>query len=288
MEVFGIEAGNFKLDGGAMYGIVPKTIWSKYNTPDLNNRIDLSARCLLISHNDKLILVDTGIGYKQSDKFYSYYDRSNLYNLEDSLKEKGFRCEDITDVFLTHLHFDHCGGAFRWQNQDKKEIVPIFENARYWTNKAHWDWATIDPNPREKASFFRENIKPFYESGKLNFVEQPTNKEKITYLKELDLEIQFSHGHTEAQMHPYFTYKNQKFLYSADLIAQVGNIPLPYVMGYDVRPLQSMEDKKMILEKAIKENIFLYFQHDSSNEICSLKQTEKGIIHDKILKLGDL
>ena len=236
MKLHPIEAGNFKLDGGAMFGVVPKTIWSKTNPADNNNLIDIAARCLLIEDENRLILIDTGMGNKQSDKFFGYYSQWGNHNLDASLAAKGFHRDDITDVFMTHLHFDHCGGSVIW-NKDRTGYEVAFKNAKFWTNKNHWEWAT-KPNNREKASFLTENIMPMFESGQLNFIDRPASgfMEKT----ELGFGLFFADGHTEKQMLPIINYKGKTVCFMADLLATAGHIPLPYVMGYDTRPLLTM------------------------------------------------
>jgi glyoxylase-like metal-dependent hydrolase (beta-lactamase superfamily II) len=273
MKLYPIETGNFKLDGGAMFGVVPKSIWSRTNPADSNNMIDIAARSLLIEDGNRLILVDTGLGNKQSEKFFSYYFRWGDYTLSDSLQKYGFHPDDITDVFMTHLHFDHCGGSIQW-NKSKTGYEPTFKNASYWTNRAHWDWAT-QPNLREKASFLKENLLPMQQSGQLKFIPREGN----AYLEasELGFGILFVDGHTEKQMIPHIPYKNKILVFTADLLPTVGHIPLPYIMGYDTRPLVTLEEKAVFLEKATEAEYFLFLEHDAHNEICTLQQTEKGI-----------
>ncbi len=273
MKLYPIETGNFKLDGGAMFGIVPKTIWNKTNPADNNNLIDLAARSLLIEDGNKLILIDTGMGNKQSDKFFSYYYQWGDRSIDKSLKKHGFHRDDITDVFMTHLHFDHCGGTIQW-NKNKTGYEPAFKNARLWTNKNHWEWAT-NPNAREKASFLKENLLPMQESGQLHFID----KGDASYLEksELGFDILFIDGHTEKQMLPHITYKGKTIVFMADLIATVGHIPLPYIIGYDTRPLISLSEKECFLKQAVENNYYIFFEHDAHNEICTLKNTEKGV-----------
>ena len=273
MKIYPVETGNFKLDGGAMFGVVPKTIWQKTNPADSNNLIDIAARSLLIEDGDRLILIDTGMGNKQSDKFFGYYYRWGDFTLDASLEKLGFHRDDITDVFLTHLHFDHCGGAIQW-NKDKTGFEPAFKNATFWTNEKHWKWAT-DPNPREKASFLKENLIPMQESGQLTFI----NHTDKSFLKNspLGFDIRFVDGHTEKQMLPQFSYKEKTIAYMADLIPTVGHIPLPYVMGYDTRPLITMTEKELFLNDAVENNYYLFFEHDAHNQLCTLKHTEKGV-----------
>jgi|TARA_R110000796_G_scaffold78459_1_gene174914 glyoxylase-like metal-dependent hydrolase (beta-lactamase superfamily II) len=273
MKLYPIESGNFKLDGGAMFGVVPKSIWNRTNPADSNNMIDMAARCLLIENGDRLTLIDTGMGNKQSDKFFGYYYRWGEHSLDKSLKKYGFHRDDITDLFLTHLHFDHCGGSIQW-NKDRTGYEPAFKNAVFWTNEAHWQWAT-EPNPREKASFLKENLLPMQESGQLRFVERTENP--FTEKSELDFGILFVDGHTEKQMIPHIQYMDKTLVFAADLLPTAGHIPLPYVMGYDTRPLLTLSEKALFLEKAVKDNYYLFLEHDAHNQICTLQTTDKGI-----------
>lgn len=284
MKLHAIEAGNFKLDGGAMFGVVPKTLWNKTNPADANNQIDLAARCLLIEDGDRLILIDTGMGNKQSDKFFGFYNMWGDFDLESSLKQKGFHKDDITDVFLTHLHFDHCGGAVSW-NSSRTAYEPTFKNAVYWSNQSHWDWATR-PNPREKASFLTENINPIKESGQLKFV--GTSENPMELMSELNFGILFADGHTEKQMIPHIRYKDKTIVFCADLLPTTGHIPLPYVMGYDTRPLLTVAEKEQFLKNAVAENYFLFLEHDAHNPIITLKETEKGIRLDEVFGINDI
>ena len=254
MELHPIEAGNFKLDGGAMFGVVPKSIWSRTNPADSNNMIDIAARCLLIENGNRLTLIDTGMGNKQTDKFFSYYYPWGEHNLASSLNKKGFHKDDITDVFLSHLHFDHCGGAIKW-NKNKTGYEPSFKNATYWSNKDHWDWAT-KPNRREKASFLAENIIPIQESGQLNFVENHNGD--FLKSKKMNFDIFFADGHTEKQMIPHINYKGKKVVFMADLLPTAGHLPLPFVMGYDTRPLLTMPEKEKFLNLAANNNYYLF------------------------------
>lgn len=272
MKIHLIETGNFKLDGGAMFGVVPKTIWQKTNPADANNMCDWAMRCVLIENGKQLILMDTGIGDKQSEKFFSHYFLSGDTSLTSSLKKKGFHHDDITDVFLTHLHFDHCGGAIQW-NKDRTGFEPVFKNATYWSTENHWKWAT-EPNPREKASFLSENILPIQESGQLKFVHRTGDFTKNVFE---NIDILFVDGHTESMMIPHIHYQGKTIVFMADLLPSVGHIPLPYVMGYDTRPLLTMGEKAKFLENASKEQIVLLFEHDAINECCTLQETEKGI-----------
>lgn len=274
MKLYSIESGNFKLDGGAMFGVVPKTIWSRTNPADNNNLIDLATRCLLIEDGNRLILIDTGMGDKQSDKFFGYYSLFGNYSLERSLQKQGFSKDDITDVFMTHLHFDHCGGSVDW-NKDKTGYVPAFKNAKYWTNQEHWQWATA-PNAREKASFLSENILPIQEAGQLHFIQKTslTNTQKDS---ELGFGLFFADGHTEKQMIPLIKYQDKTIAFMADLLPTVGHLPLPYVMGYDTRPLLTLAEKEVFLKKAADENFYLFLEHDAHNQIITVQHTEKGV-----------
>ncbi|SNR60799.1 Glyoxylase, beta-lactamase superfamily II [Maribacter sedimenticola] len=284
MKIYPVETGNFKLDGGAMFGVVPKTIWQKTNPADANNLIDIAARSLLIENGDQLILVDTGMGNKQSDKFFSYYNRWGDFTLDKSLNNLGFHRDDITDVFLTHLHFDHCGGAIQW-NKDRTGYEPAFKNARFWSNEKHWKWAT-QPNPREKASFLTENLMPLQESGQLHFIKE--TETAFSSNNSLDFDIRFVNGHTEKQMLPQFTYKEKTMVFMADLIPTVGHIPLPYVMGYDTRPLLTMQEKERFLNEAAENHYYLFFEHDAHNQLCTLKHTERGIRLDQLFTFNEV
>lgn len=273
MNLYPILAGNFKLDGGAMFGVVPKSLWQKTNPADSNNMIDLTARCLLIEEGNKLTLIDTGMGNKQSQKFFGYYHPWGNHSLDNSLKTHGFNREDVTDVFLTHLHFDHCGGCIQWNN-DKTGYNTAFKNARFWSNKDHWKWAT-QPNKREKASFLKENIIPIKESGQLKFTSIPS--ENILKKSELGFDIFFANGHTDKQMIPMIHYKGKTICFMADLLPTVGHLPIPYVMGYDTRPLLTLDEKELFLKVAAENNYYLFLEHDAHNEIITVKQTEKGV-----------
>jgi glyoxylase-like metal-dependent hydrolase (beta-lactamase superfamily II) len=281
MKLYPIEAGNFKLDGGAMFGVVPKSLWSRTNPADNNNMIDIAARCLLIENGKRLTLIDTGMGDKQSDKFFGYYHRWGNFNIDDSLKKHGFHRDDITDVFMTHLHFDHCGGSVQW-NKDKTGYEPAFKNANFWSNKQHWNWA-INPNRREKASFLKENILPMQESGQLKFVSDPQRsislegKADFTAVNELDFNVFFADGHTEKQMIPQINFNGKTIAFMADLLPTAGHLPLPFVMGYDTRPLLTMPEKEKFLNVAADNNYYLFLEHDSYNQIITVKHTEKGV-----------
>lgn len=272
MTIYPVETGNFKLDGGAMFGVVPKSLWQRTNPADEHNMIDIAARCLLIEDGNRLILIDSGLGNKQSEKFFSYYYRWGDHNLEASLKHHGFHPDDITDVFMTHLHFDHCGGNIRW-NADRSGYEPSFKNALFWTNEAHWKWAT-EPNPREKASFLKENLIPMQESGQLRFIDRKNSAFLET--SELGFGILFVDGHTEKQMIPHISYKGKTLVFAADLIPTVGHIPLAYIMGYDTRPLFSLKEKGEFLKNAVAGDYLLFFEHDAHCELCTLQSTEKG------------
>lgn len=283
MQLFPIEAGNFKLDGGAMFGVVPKTLWTRTNPADQNNMIDIAARCLLIQNGDRLTLIDTGMGNKQNEKFFSYYYQWGDFNLESSIKKHGFHPDDITDVFLTHLHFDHCGGAVQW-NKDRTGYEPAFKNANYWNNKDHWKWAT-EPNRREVASFLKENILPMQESGQLRFVEQPTSD--FAAANEMDFGILFVDGHTDKQMLPHINYKGKTLVFMADLLPTAGHLPLPFVMGYDTRPLLTLPEKEKFLKQAADNNYYLFLEHDAHNPIITVKNTDKGVRLDRTLSFNE-
>ena len=282
MNLYPVNAGNFKLDGGAMFGAVPKTIWNKTNPADQNNLIDIAARCLLIEDGKRLILIDSGMGNKQSEKFFSYYSLWGEDTLERSIKKVGFSVDDVTDVFFTHLHFDHCGGAIK---RSGSGFEPVFKNAIYWTNKKHWDWA-INPNKREIASFLKENLLPIEETGGLNFI--PTSRRQFSFVDELGFKVFYADGHTEKQMLPIISHKGQKIAFAGDLIPTAGHVPLPYVMGYDVRPLTTLKEKDLFLNYAADNNVLLLLEHDSVNEVVSLKRTEKGVRVNQILKCNDV
>jgi glyoxylase-like metal-dependent hydrolase (beta-lactamase superfamily II) len=256
-----------------MFGVVPKSLWSRTNPADTNNMIDIAARCLLIENGNRLTLIDTGMGNKQSEKFFGYYYRWGNENLDDSLKKHGFQKDDITDVFLTHLHFDHCGGSIQ-HNKDRTGYEPAFKNATFWSNQKHWEWAT-NPNKREKASFLKENILPMEESGQLKFVENPISD--FSEAKELDFGIFFANGHTEKQMLPHINYKGKTIVFMADLLPTAGHLPLPFVMGYDTRPLLTLPEKEKLLNSAAENNYYLFLEHDAHNQIITVKQTDKGI-----------
>ena len=271
MMLHTIECGNFKLDGGAMFGVVPKPLWERTNPADAQNRIEMAARSLLIEDGDRLILIDTGMGEKQSEKFFGYYGLWGDFTLESSLKAKGFHPDDVTDVFFTHLHFDHCGGGIKKKGNGILETT--FKNATYWSHKGHWERA-MKPNVREKASFLSENILPIKESGQLKLLEGDGFLMKDT---PLGFDIIIINGHTEKQMLPVINYKNETVVFAADLIPTVGHLPVPYVMGYDTRPLLTLEEKECFLSLAEEKKYLLFLEHDAHNELISLRQTEKGI-----------
>ncbi len=279
MKIYPIETGNFKLDGGAMFGVAPKTIWQKTNPADSNNLIDMSMRSMLIEDGNRLILIDTGLGAKQSNKFYSYYYLFGDFSLNSSLAKHGFHRDDITDVFLTHLHFDHCGGAIEW-NVDRTLLQPVFKNAKFWSNEKHWDWA-IEPNPREKASFLEENINPIKESGQLNFIDN-------NYKDQIGFDVLFMDGHTEKQMLPMISYQDKTIVFMADLLPTIGHIPLPYVMGYDTRPLLTIKEKAAFLNEAADKEYYLFLEHDAYNELCTVAHTEKGVRLKNTHKFTDI
>jgi glyoxylase-like metal-dependent hydrolase (beta-lactamase superfamily II) len=270
MKLHVINTGNFKLDGGAMFGVVPKTLWSKTNPADENNLCNWAMRCLLIEDGNRLILVDNGIGNKQDAKFYSHYFLNGNDTLDHSLKQLGFSADDVTDMFLTHLHFDHCGGSIQY-NKSKTGFETVFKNATYWSNAEHWEWAT-KPNAREKASFLKENILPIQESGQLKFIDGEHSKQ----LGE-NISLSYMRGHTDAMMIPHIQYKERTVVFMADLLPSTGHIPLPYVMGYDTRPLLTLSEKEKFLNRAAAEEFILFLEHDSVNECCTVQQTEKGV-----------
>lgn len=273
MKLYPIEAGNFKLDGGAMFGVVPKTLWERTNPADEKNRIEMATRSLLIEDGERLILIDTGMGNKQDDSFFQHYGLWGDFNLENSLKKVGFHPDEITDVFFTHLHFDHCGGATK---REGGKIVPVFKNARFFCSKIHWEWATVSPNPREKASFLKENLLPLKDSGQLNLY----SSDESGFCSDVDLDLILVDGHTEKMALPKIKYKGKKILFASDLVPTSGHIPVPYLMGYDVRPLVTMEEKSTILKDCVDKDMVLFMQHDPINEIVVLKKTEKGVGFD--------
>ena len=270
MKLHVINTGNFKLDGGAMFGVVPKSLWNKTNPADANNLCNWAMRCLLIEDGNRLILIDNGIGDKQDEKFLSHYYLNGTDSLQSSLKTAGFSTDDVTDMFLTHLHFDHCGGSIK-RNKEKTGFETVFKNATYWSNSEHWEWAT-KPNPREKASFLKENILPIQESGQLKFI----NGENDPVLGN-GISIAYMRGHTDAMMIPHIRYKEHTIVFMADLLPSTGHIPLPYVMGYDTRPLLTLTEKEKFLNRAADEKFILFLEHDPVNECCTVERTEKGV-----------
>ena len=275
-NLYSIETGNFKLDGGAMFGVVPKTIWEKTNPADDLNMINMAARSLLIETNHKLILIDAGLGDKQSEKFFSHYYMWGEYSLDASIKKAGFKNGDITDVFFTHLHFDHCGGAII---RKSGELVPRFENANFWVNKDHWEWA-ISPNSREKASFLTDNILPLQESGKLHLIGAGE--------KPLGFDILTVNGHTEKMMLPILEFKNKTLVFVSDLIPTAGHVRVPFIMGYDTRPLLTLREKTSFLKKAVKDKFLLFLQHDIKNEVIDIRRENDRFKLNKTFKLEDI
>ncbi len=279
MNLYTIDTGFFKLDGGAMFGVVPKSMWKKINLPDENNMCNWAMRCLLVEDGNRLILIDNGMGTKQDAKFFGYYFLNGDDTLSKSLSKHGFHEDDITDMFLTHLHFDHCGGSIKW-NPTKDKLEPVFKNATYWSNEKHWEWAT-KPNPREKASFLKENILPIQESGQLKFLK---DGDQLTE----NFKFRLVNGHTESMMLPIIDYKDKKIAYCADLIPSAGHTPIPYVMAYDTRPLLSLQEKTDFLNDAVKENYVLYFEHDPVNECGIMEMTERGPMLKETISLLEL
>lgn len=285
MKLYPINAGNFKLDGGAMFGVVPKSLWTRTNPADAHNMIDIAARCLLIEDGNRLTLIDTGMGDKQSDKFFGYYHLWGDDSIDKSLAQYGFHRDDITDVFMTHLHFDHCGGSIQW-NKDRSGYEPAFKNANFWSNDSHWDWAT-QPNRREKASFLKENIIPMEESGHLKFTALP-NGTNIAETSELGFGIFFANGHTEKQMIPMIQHQGKTICFMADLLPTAGHLPLPFVMGYDTRPLLTLDEKEQFLNMAADNNFYLFLEHDAHNEIITVQHTEKGVRLKDVYRCDDI
>lgn len=282
MKIHVIETGNFKLDGGAMFGVVPKTLWSRSKAADADNMCSWAMRCLLLEYADRLLLIDTGIGTKQSEKFFSHYHLFGTATLKESIRKAGFSPSDITDVFLTHLHFDHCGGAVERVGD---ELRPTFPVARYWSNEAHWKWAT-QPNAREKASFLPENILPLQEHGVLHFVTRDGRWSKGPLFEGFN--VFFADGHTESQMIPYIDCGGKVLVYCADLLPSADHIPLPYVMGYDVRPLETLVEKELFLEAAAQDGHVLFLEHDLERECVTVHKTEKGVRLHSSEKLASL
>jgi len=286
MKLYTVNTGYFKLDGGAMFGVVPKSMWNKINPADENNLCTWALRCLLIEDGDRLVLIDNGIGDKQDARFFSHYYLHGDDTLDRSLAQHGFHRNDITDVLLTHLHFDHCGGSIV---REGERLVPAFKNARYWSNKEHWNWA-VNPNDREKASFLKENILPIEESGQLNFIETPAAAAGTlgTAVFTEKISLRFVHGHTAAMMLPQITYKNRTIVYMADLLPSAGHVPIPYVMAYDMFPLTTLQEKKSFLSEAAANNYILFFEHDAGTECCDLQVTEKGVRPKELFSLHEL
>jgi glyoxylase-like metal-dependent hydrolase (beta-lactamase superfamily II) len=278
MKLFSILTGNLKLDGGAMFGVVPKVIWNKLYPCDENNLCNWSMRCLLVVEDDRRILIDTGIGNKQSEKFFANYYLNGADSLEASLAKAGCTADDITDVILTHLHFDHCGGAVRW-NDEKTDYLPTFKNATYHTSRQQWEWGT-HPNNREKASFLKENIVPIQEKGKLHLIE---SDEEIFP----GISVRLFNGHTDGQVIPFIRYNTITVVYMADLMPSSAHIPLPYVMSYDTRPLITLKEKEGFLKEAVQNNYLLFFEHDLYRECCTVAETEKGFRMKESYNLAD-
>ncbi|MFT5581771.1 MAG: glyoxylase-like metal-dependent hydrolase (beta-lactamase superfamily II) [Lentimonas sp.] len=272
MKIHPLNTGNFKLDGGAMFGVVPKKLWERTNPADQNNLCDWAMRSMLIENGNQLTLIDTGIGDKQTEKFFSHYHLHGEDTLAGNLKKLGFHSSDITDVFLTHLHFDHCGGAIQ-RKANGEGFEPVFENAKFHSTEKHWGWAT-EPNNREKASFLSENILPIQESGQLNFIKREGDFTENAFG---EMDVLFVDGHTESQMIPHIQYKGKTIVFMADLLPSVGHIPLPYVMGYDTRPLLTLNEKEKFLKKAAQNGYYLFMEHDAQNELCTLTETDKGV-----------
>lgn len=264
-----------------MFGVVPKSLWQRTNPADENNMCTWAARCLLIEDGDRLILIDNGMGDKQDEKFFKHYYPHGAYSLEKSLKSTDFSLADITDVFLTHLHFDHCGGGVQWKDRNKKIAETVFPNANYWSNEDHWQWAT-QPNAREKASFLHENLMPMQESGQLKLI-APNEKSPFA-----QFDILYVDGHTDKMMIPHIKYKEHTIVFAADLLPSTGHIPLPYVMSYDTRPLLTLKEKAAFLKKAATEKYIIFFEHDSVNECCTLIETEKGVRLENTFPLSDI
>jgi len=290
MKLYSINTGYFKLDGGAMFGVVPKQIWNKLNPADENNLCNWAMRCLLIEDGDRLMLIDNGIGDKQDAKFMGHYHLHGDETLTSSLAKHGFSKDDITDVILTHLHFDHCGGSIV---REKDRLAPAFKNAIFWSNERHWHWAT-EPNMREKASFLKENILPIQESGQLRFVHSHVDqfdaagKLLSTPFNENNMQLRFVNGHTDAMMLPQIQYKGKTILYMADLLPAAAHLPIPYVMAYDMQPLITLKEKISVLDEALQNDYILFFEHDPQIECCTLQNTEKGIRMKDAFKLSDL
>jgi glyoxylase-like metal-dependent hydrolase (beta-lactamase superfamily II) len=286
MKLYSVNTGYFKLDGGAMFGVVPKVIWNKLNPADENNLCSWAMRSLLIEDGDRLILIDNGMGDKQDAKFMGHYYLHGDDSLEKSLALHGFTKDDITDVILTHLHFDHCGGSIERKDD---QLVPAFKNAIFWSNEVHWKWAT-EPNAREKASFLKENILPIKESGQLKMIPAgtaaPGRLARAPFSEHIS--IRFADGHTAAMMMPQIQYKEKTVVFMADLLPAAAHIPLPYVMAYDMYPLTTLKEKKEFLEEAAEKDYILFFEHDPQIECCTLERTEKGIRMKETLRVQDI
>jgi glyoxylase-like metal-dependent hydrolase (beta-lactamase superfamily II) len=290
MKLYTINTGHFKLDGGAMFGVVPKSIWNSINPADENNMCSWALRCLLIEDGNKLILVDNGMGDKQDKKFFGYYYLHGDDTLDKSLARYGFHRDDITDVFLTHLHFDHCGGSIK---REGEKLIPAFKNATFWSNKEHWDWA-VNPNDREKASFLKENILPIEESGQLKFIDTiSSGSDKSNPVSIIDwphgsIQLRMVNGHTQSMMLPQLTYKSKTIVFMADLLPSEGHIPIPYIMAYDMFPFTTLQEKKSFLKEAADNDYILFFEHDPVYECCNLRQTERGIRPKDYFKLEEI
>ncbi len=278
MKIHATNSGYFKLDGGAMFGVVPKILWNKINPADENNYCDWAMRCMLVEDGKRLLLVDTGIGAKQDARFFSHFPLHGSDSLEKSLKQRGFTFDDVSDVFLTHLHFDHCGGAIRY-NADRTRLEPAFKNATYWSHPEHWKWA-MNPNARERPSFLKENILPIKESGQLKFVGDASGVFP-------GLGIKIANGHTNAMMMPHIQYKGKTVVFVADLVPSTGHIPLPYIMSYDTRPLVTLEEKEIFLNEAADEGHVLFMEHDPRHECCTVQRTEKGVRLKEVFQLEE-
>lgn len=278
MKLFSIETGNLKLDGGAMFGVVPKVMWNKLYPADDNNLCNWSMRCLLIADGKRLILIDNGIGDKQDENFLKHYYLNGDDTLEKSLAKHGYTTQDITDNILTHLHFDHCGGSIK--QDDKGNLIPTFKNARYWVSRPQFDWAT-NPNRREKASYLKENILPIKESGQLELVEKEGEIIPNIFAK-------IFNGHTEGQIIPHIKFNGKTIAFMADLLPSAAHIPLPWIMSYDIRPLETLKDKERFFKEALEKNTILFFEHDLYNECCTIKMTEKGVVVNETFKLEQL
>ena len=278
MRLHKIETGNLKLDGGAMFGVVPKSLWAKAYPADENNLCNWSMRCLLVVDGDRKILIDNGIGDKQDDKFLKHYHLNGEDTLAGSLQKAGYSPDDITDMVLTHLHFDHCGGSIHKTGEDRYE--PVFKNATYWISNPQWEWA-IHPNRREKASFLKENILPIKDSGQLKLVEE-----------EMEIfpgfRLVFYNGHTDGQMIPHIQYKGKTIVFMADLLPSTAHVPLPYVMAYDTRPLLTLQEKEKFFAEAIENEYILFLEHDLYNECCTIENTEKGARVKDTFKLSEV